>query len=215
MTTTVLSRSPEMVAHRVVVVGMWRSARRRGREWAVHSMNIHSCPDLKDLRYTVNAMRPGWLLLGQDLDDYDLQAAVSTGRAACPNLRFAILGSDNDWRRCESWLRRGCDAYLDASSNPRHVAQSLRFAGSLNVCVVDRVFHQLLRSRRLEPLPNLTRRESEVLGLLMQGLGNRDIASILHVTENTIEYHMRHLLLKLGARSRLEAVQRATSFGLA
>jgi ATP/maltotriose-dependent transcriptional regulator MalT len=55
----------------------------------------------------------------------------------------------------------------------------------------------------------------EVLKLLTQVLGNRDVGAILHVTENTVEYHMRHLLLKLSARNRLEAVQRAASFGLA
>src|SRR5262249_15306553 len=214
MTATVLSRTFE-TAHRVVVVGAWRSGRRHGRQWVVQNMDIYSCPDLKDFRHTVNSYRPGWLLLGQNIDDYDLQAAVSTGRAACPNLRLGILGSAHDWRRCECWLRRGCDVYLDASASPRHVAQSLRLAASLNVCVVDRVFHQLMRSKRLEPAPNLTRREFEGLGLLTPGLSNRDIASVLHVTENTVEYHMRHLLLKLGARNRLEAVQRATSFGLA
>lgn len=215
MATDVLLRTPEMATGRVVVVGAWRPARRRGREWMAHSMDIYFCPELKDLRNVVHAQRPGWLLLGQGLDDYDLRAAVTVGRAARPDLRFGILGAADDWQRCESWLRRGCDAYLDVSAGVRHVAQSLRLAGNLNVCVVDRVFHQALRSRRLDPLPSLTRRESQVLDLLIQGLGNRDIAAVLHVTENTVEYHMRHLLLKLGARSRLEAVRRAIAVGIA
>jgi DNA-binding NarL/FixJ family response regulator len=215
MSTVSLAHTRQIAHHRVVLMGMWRPARRRGPEWAMYGMTVSSCTDLDEVRRTVRATRAGWLLLGPDLDDYDLQSAISTGRAALPDIRFGVLAPPRDWQRCESWLRRGCDAYLDASANPRHVADSLRFASSFDVCVVDRVFHQALRSGRVGPMPSLTRRESEVLNLLMQGLGNRDIAGTLHITENTVEYHMRHLLLKLGARSRLEAVQRATVCGLA
>jgi DNA-binding NarL/FixJ family response regulator len=177
-------------------------------------MNVHPCRDPKNLRQIINATRPGWLLLGQEIHDYDLQGAAAATRAARPDVRVGLLGSADDWRRCESWLRRGCDAYLDAAANPQHVAESLIFASQQNVCVVDKVFHQQLRSRHLGPPPSLTRRETEVLCLLAQGMSNREISELLFVTLNTIEYHIRHLLGKLGARSRLEAVQVATTFGL-
>jgi DNA-binding NarL/FixJ family response regulator len=59
----------------------------------------------------------------------------------------------------------------------------------------------------------LTVREHEVLGLVAAGLRNLEIAGELHVSVNTVEFHVRNLLGKLGARSRTEALGRARTLG--
>jgi DNA-binding CsgD family transcriptional regulator/tetratricopeptide (TPR) repeat protein len=55
----------------------------------------------------------------------------------------------------------------------------------------------------------LTKREREILGLLAQGLTNREIAQQLVLAEVTVKVHVRHILKKLGVRSRTEAAVRA------
>ena len=52
----------------------------------------------------------------------------------------------------------------------------------------------------------LTRREAEVLGLLGEGLGDKEIAARLYVSSETIKTHMANILNKLGAESRLQAL---------
>jgi ATP/maltotriose-dependent transcriptional regulator MalT len=52
---------------------------------------------------------------------------------------------------------------------------------------------------------SLSARESEVLQLIRQGLTNRQIASILFISEATVKVHVRHILEKFGARTRTEA----------
>ena len=52
----------------------------------------------------------------------------------------------------------------------------------------------------------LTRRQREVYGLMIDGLSNRAIAQRLFITEPTAKLHVRHILGKLSARSRAEAV---------
>jgi DNA-binding NarL/FixJ family response regulator len=52
----------------------------------------------------------------------------------------------------------------------------------------------------------LTRREREVLDLMCDGLGNGEIARRLFIAEGTAKVHVQHVLAKLGARSRLQAV---------
>jgi DNA-binding NarL/FixJ family response regulator len=55
----------------------------------------------------------------------------------------------------------------------------------------------------------LSRRESEVLGLLTEGLTNREIAERLFIAESTAKLHVRRICAKLGVRSRTEAALRA------
>lgn len=54
-------------------------------------------------------------------------------------------------------------------------------------------------------MDRLTPRETEVLGLVRQGLTNREIGSRLHLAEKTVKHHMSVILQKLHVRSRTEA----------
>ena len=60
----------------------------------------------------------------------------------------------------------------------------------------------------------LTARELEVLGLLAAGRSNQAIAAELVVTLDTVKKHVTHVLDKLGATNRTEAVARARQLGL-
>ena len=64
-------------------------------------------------------------------------------------------------------------------------------------------------SRRSE-VGTITQREREVLQLIVQGLSNRDIARALFISESTAKVHVRHILKKLGVRTRTEAAVRAS-----
>jgi DNA-binding NarL/FixJ family response regulator len=67
------------------------------------------------------------------------------------------------------------------------------------------------RPRRADATATLTRRESEVLDLLRDGLSNADIATRHHNSVRTIEHHVSAILTKLGLRSRAEAAAYAAS----
>jgi DNA-binding CsgD family transcriptional regulator len=60
----------------------------------------------------------------------------------------------------------------------------------------------------------ITPRELEILGLVAQGLSNREIAGKLFVSENTVKTHCSRTFDKLGARRRTQAVQLGKQFGL-
>jgi DNA-binding CsgD family transcriptional regulator len=60
----------------------------------------------------------------------------------------------------------------------------------------------------------LTPRELDVLRLVAQGLGNKEIAAELDLSASTVKYHLASVLAKLGVRSRTEAVSRGIRTGL-
>ena len=58
------------------------------------------------------------------------------------------------------------------------------------------------------PTP-LSEREREILGLLVQGLRDRDIANHLIISESTVKFHLNNVLTKLKARTRYQALYQA------
>jgi LuxR family maltose regulon positive regulatory protein len=60
----------------------------------------------------------------------------------------------------------------------------------------------------------LSERELEVLGLVAQGLSNRQIGERLYITVGTVKTHVHHILGKLGVERRAEAAARARELGL-
>lgn len=70
-----------------------------------------------------------------------------------------------------------------------------------------------LNELRLQELA-ITKRELEILGLIAQGLSNREIAEKLFVSENTVKTHSSRLFDKLSAKRRTQAVQRGKELGL-
>ncbi len=60
----------------------------------------------------------------------------------------------------------------------------------------------------------MTKRELEILGLIAQGLSNKEIAARVFVSENTVKTHSSRVFEKLGARRRTQAVQLGKEFGL-
>ncbi len=97
----------------------------------------------------------------------------------------------------------GATAYLSKETDPRRLAESLeRIAADPGRDWMPRV-----------ALPELTRREREVLALLADGLTNREIALRLGIGPETVKDHVASLYRKLDVRDRVSAVREADRFG--
>lgn len=71
-----------------------------------------------------------------------------------------------------------------------------------------------LSHQQAEQVERLTQREVELLRLVARGMPNKAIAQTLSISENTVKYHIRNILQKLGVQNRTEAVTYAIGAGL-
>jgi len=170
--------------------------------------------DLRNLKRTAGHYEPAWLLVGLGIDEWHVRAVVKSARAVLPHVRLGMVGTLDDPARYERWLRQNCRVYVQPDCPALRMAMLFWTSTQHAVVLVDQVFQERARAGVEEPLTGLTRREAEVLQLVGRGLRNIDVARALHVAERTVEFHMSRMLVKLGARNRVEAVERATSLGL-
>ena len=63
-------------------------------------------------------------------------------------------------------------------------------------------------------LINLTKREMEVLSLVLEGKSSREVASSLYCSKRTIDFHLARIYEKLQVTNRVQAMRRATLLGL-
>ncbi|THB85423.1 response regulator [Pantoea allii] len=100
----------------------------------------------------------------------------------------------------------GADGYLLKDSEPEillgHILQASRGEKVFSEGVASYLDN---RQHSADPLRQLTERERDVLQEVARGLSNKEIAAILHISEETVKVHIRNLLRKLDVRSRVAA----------
>ncbi|WP_288476783.1 response regulator [uncultured Pantoea sp.] len=100
----------------------------------------------------------------------------------------------------------GADGYLLKDSEPDillgHILQASRGEKVFSDGVASYLAN---RQHSADPLRQLTERERDVLQEVARGLSNKEIAAILHISEETVKVHIRNLLRKLDVRSRVAA----------
>ena len=117
-------------------------------------------------------------------------------------------------------LRAGIRAVLPNDTSPDQLAAALQAVSSGLVVLHPANVHSAVpaasvATRSLNELVEpLTPRESEVLQMLASGLGNKEIATKLGISEHTVKLHVASILGKLGAASRTEAVSLGIRRGL-
>ncbi|CCK24494.1 hypothetical protein BN159_0115 [Streptomyces davaonensis JCM 4913] len=141
----------------------------------------------------------------------DLLGAV---RSVTPTPRTIVVGVPESDAEVISCAEAGVHGYLLRSESMEHLLRLMRAVVVGETLCTPRMTALLLRrvatlaseARPAPRMPALTVREDQVLGLLELGLSNQEIADRLGIEVRTVKNHVHHILEKVGARRRGEAV---------
>jgi NarL family two-component system response regulator LiaR len=154
-------------------------------------------------------LAPDVVLMDMVMPDIDGAAATELIRQQYPEAQVLALTSFQEEDLIERALQAGAIGYLLKNVGAEELAEAIRGAHAGRSTLAPeatKVLIQATRQRAGQPDYGLTEREQEVLGLLMEGLSNAEIAERLVVTVATVKFHVRGILNKLGVDSRTEAV---------
>jgi DNA-binding NarL/FixJ family response regulator len=143
-----------------------------------------------------------------DLSGIDAMIAI---RADFPNARIIMLTTFEGDVEIQRALQAGARGYLLKNMPPNELVDVIRQVHAGKKRVPPEVAAHLAEHISDE---DLTAREVEVLRQLGGGNRNRDIAELLFISEETVKVHIKHIMEKLGAKDRTQAIAIAVRRGI-
>jgi DNA-binding NarL/FixJ family response regulator len=171
----------------------------------------------------ISELKPDILIVDISLNGPDGLDLLKAIRSSDPNLPVLILSMHDESIYAERALRAGANGYIMKQEATERVLVALRRILNREIYVSDRVANQMLRqfvggggaaATKRSPLDELSDRELEVLRLIGEGQGTRQIADGLHLSIKTVETYQGHLKEKLGLKNSRELMQYAIQWAL-
>ena len=172
---------------------------------------------------SVGALKPDIVLMDFSLPDGTGAEATSKIINEYPNIKIIFLTMSESDENLFAAIRSGAKGYLLKNMSPSKLMASLRSVqqgeSALSRSMTLRLMEELSRTKEPErvgdaALAKLTRREQDVLVGLAAGKTNKEIASQLYLSENTVKYHVHSILEKLNLPDRREAAKFAMEHGV-
>jgi two-component system response regulator DevR len=140
---------------------------------------------------------------------------IPTIHAPLPSAKILALGMDNSPHTFLRCVRAGVSGYLLKEASANEVASAVRTVAenggvcppSLCITLFNQVASSASQVYQGKAKLGLTRREQQLATMIGQNLSNKEIATQLNLSEQTVKNHVHRMLRKLGASDRLSAVE--------
>ncbi|MGN5637098.1 response regulator, partial [Streptomyces sp. AC154] len=142
------------------------------------------------------------LQLGEGIDGVEATRRIVASTDDAHVLVLTTYDTDADITRA---IEAGATGYLLKAERPEELFAAIRSAAQGRTTLSPPVASRVM-ARMRKPLPTLTDRERDILGQLSRGLGNRDIARALFISEATVKTHLGRIYDKLDVDTRAGAV---------
>ncbi len=169
------------------------------------------------------SQQPSVVLMDFRLPNSTGPAAAARIRAAAPDAAIVFHSAEESETALLDAIDAGATAYLTKRASADQIVEAVRRASVGEVLIPVALFAKAIARQRKAVTEKLaheklvaefTPRELDVLRLLAEGLDTATLAERLGIASHTVEWHVRHLIEKLGVHSKLQAVIAAARMGL-
>jgi DNA-binding NarL/FixJ family response regulator len=154
-------------------------------------------------------MQPDVVLLDARLPDVTGPDVCRLLKEAFPNVKVMVLTVYTDSDLLDASIKAGADGYVIKDVERFTLEESIRavYRGEtpLSPQVAGRILDQVRHGGPDSELTRLTGRQVEILKLLAEGYSNREIATRVHLSENTVKTHLQSIFDELGVKNRVQA----------
>jgi DNA-binding NarL/FixJ family response regulator len=161
----------------------------------------------------VRDMDPDVLLLDLRMPSMDGLATLEALREAKGRTRVIALTGLEDPRGWAQAMQMGCSGVLMKQAHPDLISKIIRKVHGGETCGITAQFanapHEIQRNAITNKVAGLTARENEVVTLVVQGYSNKEIASKMSISEQTVKNHLNSIFQKLSITTRLELLLHA------
>ena len=162
-----------------------------------------------DLIEEASLLQPDVLLLDANMPGPSVIQTVEALQKNYPDVRVLVLSASKKRSQVLGLLKAGVSGYVLKEDNPDELIKAIRavaageewFSPSIANVLVDS-----LRHKEKVAHVDLTKREKDVLRLMVTGVGNEEIANQLFIATSTVKNHVRNIFRKLDVNTRVEAV---------
>lgn len=176
-------------------------------EWAGHASNATSC-----LAF-LKQQQPDVILMDINLPDKSGIDLCKEVKDKYPSVFIIGLSTFNQQSFIQKMMDNGASGYVLKNASLEELTKAIAVVMQGKTYLSDEA-SQVLRKNEDGKVPVLTRREKEVLALIVDGLTNNDIAQKLFISSTTVDTHRKNLLAKLKAKNTASLVRIATQLQL-
>jgi DNA-binding NarL/FixJ family response regulator len=163
-------------------------------------------------------LKPDVLILDVEMPGPGAHTVIQEVARASPETRIVVLTMHDDPDLVRSLIEAGAAGYLVKSAGRNELVAAINTAARGEGAVLIAVSRSTAVGLGRGPLQVgngvLSPREHEILSLVAAAKSNREIARKLYISEATVKRHLANVYTKLGASSRMEAVQAAIASGI-
>jgi len=159
---------------------------------------LEVCRSQPELLKAVQRHRPDVVVCG--LSRETELGGIRELQTAAPAARIVLWAREVSTELAHQAVELGVRGFLSTTASPAHFRECLQIAARGELWMESSLTMNLLNNRPI----SLSKRQSELVALLVQGLKNKEIAHALGISEGTVKAYLTTLYEKVGARDRFE-----------
>lgn len=164
-------------------------------------------------------LMPDLILMDIRMPDCNGLEATRLIKAAIPHVKIIILSVSDDVQDFFEAIKLGAQGYLLKNMEPGYwldyIISVAQGEAPISRVLAGKILQEFSIQKPTAPDNKLSDREKEVLQLISQGLGNKEIGEKLFISESTVKNHLRNILDKLHLQNRMQLIAFAYKHGLA